>query len=270
MIALHNTTDTLELATSSTSAIKVVVTYVDRTLQGGGSAIAGRQVTSISSATTTAILAAPPIGYVREVRMITVRNTGAATNIATLKLDANTTEYEMYSVSLEGSESFAYLAEVGFTKFSAANLDVWKYVTADSVHATAATFADVTGLTQALLSGKIYAIEAILFSANDASTTGSQFAYNIDDAPTFALFGEVGAVTNSVTAGAVGIGTATARDTAIVAQTTGQTATGMHHIAGVIQPSADGTFAIRATSEVTVAAGLTVKKGSWLHIHQVA
>lgn len=37
-------------------------------------------------------------------------------------------------------------------------------------------------------------------------------------------------------------------------------------LSGYIQPSANGTFAIRCKSEIAVAAGLTVKAGSWLRI----
>ncbi len=148
-------------------------------------------------------------------------------------------------------------------------LDAKKFVAADVVMATAATWADITGLTQALQSGKKYAVEAHLFHVNDATTTGSQFGYNIGAAPTLALFGNHSGVTNSVTAGAQAIGTATARDTAITAQTTGSTGITHTVIAGYIQPSADGTFALRGTSEVTVAAGLTIKAGSWMRIWEL-
>jgi hypothetical protein len=40
-------------------------------------------------------------------------------------------------------------------------------------------------------------------------------------------------------------------------------------LSGYINPSAAGTFAVRGQSEVAVAAGLTVKKGSWLHLFEV-
>ena len=76
-------------------------------------------------------------------------------------------------------------------------------------------------------------------------------------------------VTGSVTAGVMSTGAAAARDTAATAQTTGSAAITLGILSGFIQPSADGTFAIRATSEVTVASGLIVKKGSWLRIWEV-
>lgn len=150
-------------------------------------------------------------------------------------------------------------------------LDARKYVTSDSVHATAATFADVTGLTQALLSGKRYTFEAVLFHQNNATSTGSQFGYNIGAAPTAAFFSVVTPVDSAVgsTSTKFAAGTTSARDTAAVATDTGTTGIATTVIKGYIQPSADGTFAIRATSEVTVAAGLTIKAGSYLHIREI-
>ncbi len=123
-------------------------------------------------------------------------------------------------------------------------------------------------MTCPMLSGKKYAVEAHIFTTNATTTVGSQIGYNIGAAPTAALFGEVGIVTNGVTGAVFGAGTATARDTAIIAMTTGQTATGYNVIAGFVQPSADGTFALRATSEVTTASGLVVKAGSWMAVRQ--
>jgi hypothetical protein len=151
-----------------------------------------------------------------------------------------------------------------------AGLDVWKYVTTASVHATAATFADITGLTQALLSGRRYAFEAALFHKADAATTGAQFGYNIDAAPTAALFGVQSVNTNSATAAALSSGVTPTRDTAATVQTLSSTTDVLTIVKGYIQPSANGTFALRATSEVTVAAGLTIGVGSWLHIRELA
>lgn len=175
----------------------------------------------------------------------------------------------LFSTTLQPGEGIVYIEGAGFYPIRPANgLDKVIIMAADSVHATAATFADITGMQVPMLSGKKYIVKATLFHTNDASTTGSRFAYNIGAAPTLALFGNVSAVTNSVTAGVVATGTATARDTAVTAQTTGQTATGMTQLEGMIQPSADGTFSLRAASEISVAAGLTVKAGSFMEVRQ--
>jgi hypothetical protein len=55
-----------------------------------------------------------------------------------------------------------------------------------------------------------------------------------------------------------------------MAQTTGAAVNQPHEMFGGFTPSASGTFAIRATSETTTAAGLTVLKGSWARVTQTA
>lgn len=145
-------------------------------------------------------------------------------------------------------------------------LDAKKYVVSDVTFATAASFADVTGLTVPLLSGRKYAFEAHLYHISNATTTGAQFGVNIGAAPTLLQIATIDTVTASVTASVHSAGAATARDTAATAQTTGSVAVTMAILSGFIQPSADGTFAIRCTSEVTVASGVIVKAGSWLRL----
>ena len=271
MIPLLATTDIIRTTTSSAATLDIVLHYVEANASTGAFAGVGRAVAALSSATSNDTLAGPGGTGFRTLKTGSWRNRDAslADDVTVAYRTAGPVDYELHKVTLKPGETLEYIEGIGFfTLKPAAGLDVLKIMASDSVHATAATFADITGLTQALLSGLRYSVLACLFTTNNASTTGSQFGYNIGAAPTAALFGEIGAVTNSVTAAAFGSGTATARDTAIVAQTTGQTATGIHLIGGFVQPSADGTFAMRATSEITVAAGLTVKAGSWMRIIQ--
>jgi hypothetical protein len=118
-----------------------------------------------------------------------------------------------------------------------------------------------------LLSGKRYLIRAQLHIVSAATTTGIQLGYNIGAAPTFAQFSAIETVTNSATAAAMSTGAATARDTAIIVQTTGSLTVAPVIIMGLIQPSADGTFALRMVSEVSTSA-VTAKAGSTLEIRQ--
>ena len=96
-----------------------------------------------------------------------------------------------------------------------------------------------------------------------ATTTGFRMGIN---GPTLTAITIVGlqSVTHSVTAAALGSGTATAVDTAVVAETTGIATTGTKHMTGVFTAGADGTFAVRAAAEV--AAIVTVRIGSWCHV----
>lgn len=268
MIILADTNDKLQVVTDAAVTVDVHASFMD---YASGTVTPGKQNTAITTATTTDVVAAPGASTYRNVKTLHIRNKHASTSVVvTVQYDDNGTDYELHKTTLLAGECLEYIEGVGFFLLkTTTKLDVWKRVTTNSVHATAATFADITDLTQALLSGKKYAVQATLFHTNNAATTGSQFGYNIGAAPTSAQFGNYSAVTNSVTAGVMSTGVVTARDTAITAQTTGQTASGITLIGGFIQPSADGTFALRATSEVTVANGLTVLAGSWMHIREL-
>jgi mRNA-degrading endonuclease toxin of MazEF toxin-antitoxin module len=273
-VILASANDKIQVITASTGAIKVHASWKDYVQ---GVINPGRANTAAITTATTTDVATVSRGIRREVEMLSVRNTHASTsNAITVQHTDGTTAEEIWKGTLLAGESVVIdergvctLYDVnGSVKAPTAKLDVWLRVTDDVVNATT-SFADITGLTTPLLSGRKYAFEANLFHANDATTTGSQFGYNIGAAPTVSLVGTIDTVTPSVTAAAVSAGTVTARDTAVTAQTTGDTAVRLAVIKGYIQPSADGTFAMRCKSEVAVAAGLTVKAGSWLHIREL-
>lgn len=264
MILLTATTDSLELVTDSAATLDAHVSWMD---YSGTTVTPGRTNTAIASATTTAILAAPAGSTQRNAKTLHARNrhaTLAAT--VTLNFNQNATLFELYKIVLNPGDSLEYVEGIGFfTLAAAAKLNAKLRVASDVINATT-SFADVTGLTVALKSGKHYNFEAHLFHVNDASTTGSRFGYNIGAAPTVSIVGTIDTVTPSVTASAHSAGVITARDTAATAQTTGSTSQRLAILSGWIQPSADGTFAIRCASEIAVAAGLTVKAGSWCRI----
>lgn len=270
MLFLAATTDKLQLTTSTAATIDVQGNYIDANSTTGAFTGGGKQNTAISSATTTDVLAAPASATLRTLKQMTIRNKDTALSCdVTAVYNQNSTTFEVHKVTLGTGDTLEYIEGVGFfTLTSTAKLNTLLRVTGDVTFATAATFADITGLTVALKSGKTYAVVAHLFHISNATTTGAQFGYNIGAAPTVSIMGNYSGVTNSVTAGAMSLGTATARDTALTAQTTGSSANTYTIIGGYVQPSADGTFALRATSEVTVASGLIVKAGSWLNVRE--
>lgn len=152
------------------------------------------------------------------------------------------------------------------TTYAPSRLDVWLCVANDIVYNALNVMADVTGLTAGLKSGKKYIFEAHLYHISALTTTGARFSVNIGALPTVLIFGAHSGVTNNVVTGVISVGTATVRDTAVVGQTTGSVGITLTIMSGMIQPSADGTFAVRATAEV--AANMTVKAGSWLHLRE--
>jgi hypothetical protein len=268
MLLLELTTDKLQAITSSAATLDVHVSY---SINTAGVITFAKQNTAISSATTTDILAVPAASTVRNANFINIRNKDASLSCdVTVQFNANATLYELFKTTLAAGQVCSFTEGIGWFTYTATPiLDMVKYVTTDSVHATAATFADITGLTFPVISGRNYAYQAWLIAVTNLSTTGAQFGIG-GVAMTYMDLGGVSPLLagDGTTAGTYTQGRATAINTAFGAQTTGAATNQLHWMAGGFTPSASGTFAIRATSEVTVAAGLTVRKGSWAWVRQ--
>lgn len=172
------------------------------------------------------------------------------------------------SLSYSGGMWVHYDANGGIYSAST-KLDVMLLVTSDVTNATT-SFADITGLTYAVKSGKRYTFEAHLTHQTNATTTGSRFGVNGPASPTVLMASQISGETPGIAATNIAIGSATAYDTAMAESTTGPGATNaLAIVMGYIQPSADGTFALRCASEVAVAGGLVIKAGSWMRIREV-
>lgn len=111
MMNLALTTDKFQLVTTSTSAIDVFASYVDL---NGTTVTPGRQPTAIVTATTTDIIAAPASSTYRNLKMLTVRNKGAASNDVTILFNANGTTYEVYKTTLSPGDTLVHYEEAGF------------------------------------------------------------------------------------------------------------------------------------------------------------
>ncbi len=270
MLILAATTDKLQAITSAAVTVDVHCSWIDVTAATGAPTDLDRTNTAITTATTTDIVAAPAAGTTsRVVKHINVRNKHATSSVdVTVQFNQNATLFELHKVTLLAGEVLEYQEGIGWFTLETpvAKLDQNLVVTADVVNATT-SFADVTGLTVPVLAGKTYLVEAMLIHVNNATTTGSRFGFN-GPAMTYVIASTIDTVTPSVTASAHSAGAVTALETAITAQTTGSIANRSALINGSITPSADGTFAMRCSSEVAVAAGLTVRRGSWLKIRE--
>ena len=113
MLQLAATTDTLELTTSSASAVDVYIAYVDHTLSTDD-VEGGRQAIAIAAATTSGILNAPASGVVRRVKILTVRNKGTEVNDVTVTFDQNGTNFDIHKSQLRPGESLQYIEGRGF------------------------------------------------------------------------------------------------------------------------------------------------------------
>lgn len=269
MLLLTATTDKVQLITSAVCDLDVIVSYVNRDTTSFAVEGAASQYTTITTATTTDICATPAAGKVRNVKMINVRNVAATAVDITFQVDVSAVDYELYKVTLTGGQTCQYIDDAGFS-IVAANAFLnrtFRVATSDYVNATV-SFTDITGLTCPLLSGVFYNFEAYLVHISNAATNGARFAYNIGAAPTTSIISTIDTVVASVSASTHSAGTVTARDTAVTLQVDGSVAQSLAIITGMIQPSADGTFAMRGAAETAIAAALTVKIGSWLRIWQ--
>lgn len=271
MLILTNAgTDKLQVITGSAVTVDVHATYIDcSTASPPVVDVPARTNTAISTATTTDVVATPGASKVRNVKTLHIRNRGTAACDVTVQYNQNGTLFELHKATLAAGDMLEYVEGVGFFQVTPAlKLDAKLRVSADVINATT-SFADITGLTCPVVSGKHYNFEAHLYHIENASTTGAQFAVN-GPSVTNLRVQEIGAVIPSVTASSMQSNTAdvTTRDAAAVVATASATTPSvvMAILSGWINPSANGTFAVRVASEVAVAAGVTVKAGSWCRI----
>lgn len=116
MIILANTTDKLQVVTSAAGDVDVVVSYGEVS-QATPPVVApfGRQLTTIATAATTDVLAAPAASTTRTPEEITIRNTHASVaNTVLVQYNANSTIYELHKVTLLPGEMLEYIRGIGW------------------------------------------------------------------------------------------------------------------------------------------------------------
>ncbi len=141
MLVLANTTDKLQLLMSTTSAVDVVVSYVeaDTSSPPAITEAGNRQLTAITTGTVD-ILAAPASSTRRNVKELSARNTHASTPVTvSILYNANGTTYVRAKATLAVGECLEYIEGLG-----------WKLVQATGVPYRAApldsdlSFSDIT------------------------------------------------------------------------------------------------------------------------------
>lgn len=265
MLILSATTDKLQLTRSTDSSVDVHVSYVDLS---AGSSTPGRTNTAFSSAATGDILAAPAASTQRIVKFMSMRNKHATQSCdVTVIFDQNGTDFELHKVTLLAGEMLEYQDGAGFYVRQVTRKEVYhRRVTSTYVNATT-SFSDVTGLTCPVTSGKHYRVLVHVYHFANATTSGPRFAFGgvaMTAMRIGAIIMESGGVAAAVMNG--NVGDVTAIDTAVAATTDSSTTLVHSIVSGWINPSASGTFAFRACSEVAVAAGLTIAIGSWMEV----
>lgn len=256
-----NDTDTLKLVTSSTSALDVLVSFQD---VGPNASPKRSQQTAITTATTTAICAAPGAGTGREIAEISIRNKGAASNTVTVEVVGDAT-YEVYETGIGADGHLQWTPATGWALTTPNSLGVSNVVILqdDVANSADATYADVTGLSFDVVADATYDFRARIPYTAAAGTTGSAWGINGPAAPT-AVY-----VRSSYPSAADTITQNAVDDYDLPAAGNGDTPAGaVALIEGQITPSDDGTVAIRFLSDVNTSA-ITAKAGAVLEWKRV-
>lgn len=264
------TSDAIELTTDSTAAISVLASFSDYLSTGSPPVSEGNAGANYATAqTNTAIVSTPATnGLTRMLHYASIYNSDAALSInVTITANLQGTRMLVGKWTLNHGDRLEFTEANGWVQTLASSLlDVAVFTSADVVNATT-SLADITGLIVNVKAGHKYTFFGALFTVNNASTTGSQFAVNGPTMTSF-LAASLGTVTPSVSGAAVSEGSAAAVNTILSADTTGSTSVRLAYIAGAAEPSADGVLQVRCASEVAVAAGITVKRGSWFAVQE--
>lgn len=184
MLVLTSTTDKLQLLTSAAGSIDVAAFYIDRDQSTGSVGAANRQLTTISTATTTDIVAAPGATTTRNIKQLHIRNKHATISCdVTVIFDANATDYELHKVTLRPGEALEYVEGVGFYVL-AANLSALNLTSAEPSNmqrvlqsilppVAVGTFLTISGTAYYLYLGRIARDITVLFAEFHVTTAGA-------------------------------------------------------------------------------------------------
>lgn len=274
MLLLTTSTDKIQIVADAVTPLDVHASWMD---YSNGVVTPGCTNTAKTSTGATDIVAGPSDGN-RSVRKINVKNTHSTQGVGIIiqHIAAAGTALTIFRCRLEALEELDF-SDYGWYKYdvngticqiSGAKLDLEMRVDIDQTFTSSLDFNDIGEFSAQVITGKKYAFIANIFHTNNASTTGNRFALQ-GPTMTDVIVGNIQVVTNSVTAAALSAGVTASLNTAATADTTGSVSTSMTILSGSFKPSANGRVSIRAQSEVAVAAGLTVKVGSWFRIWEV-
>lgn len=113
MILLNSTSDKLRLVTAQAGDVRVHAAFADL---ASGAVTVGRLNTSISTATTTDIVASPAASTSRAVQFVNIWNDSATdANKVTIQHTDGTTTVDLYAVSLPAQSGIAYVEGEGWT-----------------------------------------------------------------------------------------------------------------------------------------------------------
>lgn len=114
MIILSDTTHTLEVTTSTTSKIDYVASFADITTTAF---TPGAAQAAINSIATTTMVSAPAASTQRQIKAVTIRNSGTNPNSVVVQKRVSGTAYAVFSASLAAGECIQYQDASGWQVF---------------------------------------------------------------------------------------------------------------------------------------------------------
>lgn len=272
MILLTSTSDLINVVTSGATTVECHASYVDI---NGATVTPGRKNTSISAATTTAIVASPAASTSRTVKTIQIRNvdTTVSQTINVLHTDG-TTPVDIFRAVLAPNWSLHYDYATGWTLRNQMGLllppglttpldALWNITVLGSDvtnnNATPNTIQDVTGLSFSLAVGIMYYFEFQILYTSAATTTGSRWTVNGPSKDLLTYRSE-----NSFTSTTRTLNEAIAYDIPSTTNTSSvNTAGNMVTIEGWVRATDSGTLIARHASEIASSA-IVAKVGSFV------
>jgi hypothetical protein len=138
---LSSNTHTLNLTTSSTSEVDVTVSYLDIT---SSSLTPAAQDSQIITATTTQICDAPAASTQRQIKVITVLNTGTASNSITI-VKTTSSVFTLYKTVLQAGQSAVYSIDGGWQRFDSNGTPITEPASKMGIQTGYASFYTKTG-----------------------------------------------------------------------------------------------------------------------------
>lgn len=279
MMHLYNATDVLRMVTTTAANIDVIGSQVTDTEPATSAGIRA----TVASATTTVLVAAPGVGFKRNVYSLCIRNRHASlANTITLQIFDGTTAFEVFKVTLAAGEQAIYDGLVGWRYLNVQGMPktanslgsqapasgIWQeaVLASDVVNnnATLNTIADITGLSFPVLATLRYRFRFTIDWTSAATTTGARFSISGPSFTRLAYTSEYGLTATTETLNQLVAYDLPAAANASPANITGNLAV----IEGFIQPAVDGNVIARFASEIASSA-ITAKAGSMVEWKQV-
>jgi len=272
MIQLE-TTDKLQLVTSASCSIDVLVSYVNL---NGTTVTADKQTTAITTANTTDILAAPGAG-VHRVKLINIRNKHATSACdVTLLFDLSATDTELVKLTLNAGEAAIYTEGAGWQLMAAASTGygdiLERIIDADQTGtdvATAQQWFPTTGAV-AVEAGVVYDFDGYLHTTRAAGavshTTGLLFAGTASlTYITWNAIVNTGDVLTNLARNGTGPIIVATNTTVKAASTSTTEATGIY-VTGTVKINAAGTFIPQFIYSAAPGGVPTIKTGSYFRL----